>query len=81
MDHIQYAYSQSFAQKGMCLIYIRAVFYRYSKERSIRFSWNLEREARIFHYLYYQGERCEKDKYYTINERCETSFWIMDAQN
>ena len=37
MDHIQYAYSQSFVQKGMCLIYIRAVFYRYSKERSIRF--------------------------------------------
>ena len=62
MDHIQYAYSQSFAQKGMCLIYIRAVFYRYSKERGIRFPWNLEREARIFRYLYYQGERCEKDK-------------------
>lgn len=43
MDHIQYAYSQSFAQKGMCLIYIRVVFYKYSKEKSIRFSWNLER--------------------------------------
>lgn len=37
MDHIQYAYSQSFAQKGMCLIYIRVVFYKYSKEKSIRF--------------------------------------------
>lgn len=37
MDHIQYAYSQSFAQKGVCLIYIRAAFYKYSKERSIWF--------------------------------------------
>ena len=43
MDHIQYAYSQSFAQKGVCLIYIRVAFYKYSKERSIRFSWNNER--------------------------------------
>lgn len=31
MDHIQYAYSQSFAQKGVCLIYIRVAFLNIQK--------------------------------------------------
>ena len=52
MDHIQYAYSQSFAQKGMCLIYIRAVFYRYSKERSIRFLGILKEDRQRYFTTY-----------------------------